>query len=257
MRKKLLLILAIMMLIVTTAACGSKVDTEQEAEMNEGEYEEMEAAAEEEGYAELTADLNWKEFTIPYKDSQGYTYDLHYKISPWILLSGNHELAQAAWYEVSSGEAFPEDYEWPTNGNNDFYYCIGNVEVINTTDGWDITGSNSRSFEHWLKLFARGIIIVGRTYYPSGVSEIASGVMIEPNMTSNEWGPVPFIIAYGETFSPNDPNGQMFESLKDSYFVCQGETIAVNQAGIIDKNGKFIAPGKPDLSYMKGIDYIG
>ena len=64
-------------------------------------------------------------------------------------------------------------------------------------------------------------------------------------MTSNNWGPVPFVFIAPENFSPNSPNGEYLENLQTGYFEAFGisdpEPIYVD---IIGKNGEKFSPIK-------------
>ena len=126
------------------------------------------------------SDIEWTEFTYSQKDSQGYTFDITIKLSPWILLS-NTETVNKAWTEAGKNHSLPSFDEWGLkNGGNDFYwrpyshgsarydcgswgftmndmyYCIGSVKIVNTTENWSFskakshTGSVQMSFgEDW------------------------------------------------------------------------------------------------------------
>ena len=61
-------------------------------------------------------DIEWSEFSYTLSDQQGYTFEVTYKVSPWILLS-NTELINSAWSEVGGNKELPTTYgSWGLEG---------------------------------------------------------------------------------------------------------------------------------------------
>ena len=136
--------------------------TEQSTEME----------TEEETIAETepqTTSIEWTEFSYDTKDTDGYTYKITVKLSPWILYSET-DILNSAWSVVGKDNLLPTFESWNLHKDsknkywrdytgrssdfdkgswyysmNDMYYCVGNVSIQNTTEGWNITKNATRT----------------------------------------------------------------------------------------------------------------
>lgn len=305
--RRLLSASMIILLLIVLCACGGKSNvvsdsysTGQTAPTQETGYQSpAEPAASESVTESASADslpestpvqepevnLEWSSFSYTITDRDGYTYEISYEVSPWILLS-NEEVINAAWAEVGGNNKLPGFDGWglkwdgsvyfrpndiPKGGSREFwtypmsdmYYCMGKVSVRNTTDGWDISESNKRSFDAvlgWksgstipeIEHISIGAYTIGKTFYSSATKEQANCVLISPSMTSNKWGPVSFVLMAPENFSPKYPDGQFYDHTKTGAlsFIQGGsflwpESEITNddiRIGIIGKSGEYEPP---------------
>lgn len=223
---------------------------------------ESENKADEEEYTEdmYSSDVDWSFIEDTYTDGRGYTYNLEIMISPWMLKSSNAEMIESAWSEVGNGRELPEDMtDWGLNdgsrqvpsGNtqaafihqmNDMYYCIGTIKITNATEGFSFSDNNKGNYNPIIFWNMERISkytsadIISRTYY-SDSSEDAPCICASPVMTSDEWGPVPFVAMAPENFTPNNPEGEFFESMKNGFFNVQyGNDFTV---AIYGKDGEY------------------
>lgn len=198
--------------------------------------------------------ITWNETTFNATDSEGYTYEIKVKASPWILYS-NTKIITEAWDEITKNHSLPELSDWnlkkgskgyysslnavkdgatsfrrTDSGFNysmfDMYYCVGSLSIINTTQGWDIDSRNPRSFTFALCPFKCDdvtydkkngedyVSTIGRVFYNNSQTDKILGVRFSPSMTKNQWGSVPFVIMAPESKSPSEPNG-FYELLKN------------------------------------------
>ena len=116
--------------------------------------------------------VEWKTVSYTKEDADGYTFEITYKVSPWMLLSANRELLESTWKTVNrhddplpgfddwhlskgSNSSYYKSYESHASASGtgasftrkmtDMYYCIGTVTYKNVTDGWNVTKENPRS----------------------------------------------------------------------------------------------------------------
>ena len=200
--------------------------------------------------------VEWTEVTYTTTDEDGYTFEITYRISPWILLS-NTDVVNAVWAEISGGDPLPGFDDWglerynngywrPNNisdhslsgykgymyceGMNDMYYCMGTLSVKNRTEGWSFSEENKRSCD--TRLWWRydktdgmeGAQAIGHLYLSSKVREEADGVLVYASMVSDDWGPCPFVIMSPEAFTPNYPDGRFYEHLSAGAFSAGDQT---------------------------------
>jgi len=205
-------------------------------------------------------DIDWNTLTFFEEDNDGYTYEVSMKLSPWILLS-NSETVNAAWSKVSSGKSLPGFSDWGLKNSqnmhyrNDFgdthgfsfghkmsdmYYCVGELTIKNATEGWNITDDNQRSVNISMNLDCdynahngSGSAYIWRIFFSSGAEDYARYGICVASLKKNTWGPVPIIIMAPENFSPNYPNGEYYEDIKETKLKVNGEEIAL---GIIGKD---------------------
>lgn len=284
--KKYISVAIVMIMIVLLVGCSNSTNS------NTDEYVAPTAAAqkttiapteqsieietEEETIAETkapTTSIEWTEFSYDTKDTDGYTYKITVKLSPWILYSET-DIINEAWSVVGKDNSLPTFDSWNFNKSsdnkywkayshgtaafdrgawnssmNDMYYCVGNLSIKNTTEGWDISSSSTRTAKAQMALLpysgTDAIPSIAKAFYTNSSKTWWHGIDISAKMKSNSWGPVPFVIMAPENFAPNSPNGEYLEQLQTSHFEAFGitdpEPIYVD---IIGKNGEKFSPIK-------------
>lgn len=240
-----------------------------------------------------SATLEWVYKSCEREDGNGYKYEISFKVSPWIMES-NTEIANSYWNEISKGKVLPAYDDWGfrsfggsyireglINGGfdskiitsmTDMYYCMGTITVKNVTDGWNITSDNPRSpfsLGIGLGLFryddigresydtAWRAFSAGRVFYTDEEKYYADSALARPKMTSNTWGPVPFILMAPENIVPAYPEGEYKDSiLTGGLEICQQGYSLLSQKnkdwtpegdeviliGMIGKDGKYMPP---------------
>lgn len=227
-------------------------------------------------------DIDWTTIVVNTHDMEGYTYAVTFKLSPFIFISST-AILNSAWSVVGKNNTLPtpNNLSLQKKGNNyireldsaflyshynliasnltDMYYCVGSVSVKNTTEGWDITSSDYRTFEMLFEFVTEqndyrvATNSMGRIFYSSEYRDYHSGIRINPKLEGNNWGPCSFMIVMPETFSPNSPNGSVYNDLLNKTgFVVAGDSVYVNNVpfdlrsskygikiGVIDKDGKY------------------
>ena len=228
-------------------------------------------------------DIEWITKTIPFTDSNGYTFEATLKLSPWILLS-NTEIIESAWSKVGQDYKLPGFNDWglfcydsyySSNGYGsyfnvkmtDMFYCVGEVSFKNTTYGWDITSGKTKTLETALKINTRDLSdeekkelksdntyhIIGKSFFSNDVSIHVGRASLRAYMKSNNWGPTPFIIMAPENISPNYPEGQFHNIIKQFKIVLVTGNSANNdlddygtdekfKVGIIGKDKVYVPP---------------
>lgn len=180
-------------------------------------------------YGVQPVDIAWQEKTYTITDGDGYVIKTNLKISPWIK-QDNTALLNGAWNEIADGASFPslsrmgirEGYLSKTYGLyvnwSEIVYAVGTLEAFNMTDGFDVTASNTHD-TFFILGGAKPQMIMYVAYGDQGelfynVSNMGTTVFskssllgIGAKMTSNHWGPVPFVIAYALEKTPKYPNG--------------------------------------------------
>lgn len=179
------------------------------------------------------------------KNTNGYVYEATLKISPWILQSKT-DLITPYWNEISNGKALPtlddwnferysdgaggKIYKWGNSGPQgtfysymtDMYYAVGTVSFKNITEGWHFSEDNPGSIEYGIKFSSESgwdLAFISMVQYSNENRKSALGLMLSSYMTSDNWGPVPFVVAYAESITPNYPLGMNKESVENSYFI--------------------------------------
>lgn len=173
--------------------------------------------------------VDWKLVTIPSENSDGYTFNNEYKVSPWMLYSEEESKLKAAWREISNGQELPsfEDYASELNGAEDAYYCIGTIGATNTTSGWDIGDGDNIKDQITLNWYEGD-------YYDDNIPKITflmytgdpetgeNGVQANALFNANYWGPVPFVFIFAEDVTPNYPDGRYYERIVNGQFTAWG-----------------------------------
>lgn len=234
---------------------------------NQSEYTEDRSESGESG-ALKNVNITWKEIKTSQTDSDGYSYEITFKLSPWILIS-NTEIINRAWKEVGGNNSLPGFNDWGLKdiGNryfksqigryqphwfsyamNDMYYCIGTVSIKNTTANWNITSENNRSVTEILRwehvdmpeqIDSCGAGSLCKVFYSSSTDLSTNVIAADASMNSNSWGPVSFVMMVPENFSPNYPNGQYYEYHRGGYFFGREKEYKI---GIIGKDGTYVEP---------------
>ena len=253
-KKLLALLIAVLGLLL--AGCGKQSmassDTNVENAQNESTDSIIETAVEtkEETDAPTEAsnvNVNWTEFKYNTSDSDGYTYEITYQLSPWILLS-NSDVINSAWNEVGNGNKLPSFDDWLLKKDSlntytrsgishggstgyfahkltDMYYCIGTVMIQNTTEGWNIDSNNIRSIYvnlNWSSGYKKtdyaGSYTIGRAFFGNKTEDECDGLNFGASLKNNSWGPVPFVIMAPENVTPSNPDGEHIDNMKAGFF---------------------------------------
>lgn len=226
----------------------------------------------------LGNDFEWIYFTDTVTDSNGYTVEISYKLSPWILTT-NTELVDLAWAEVGDGSVAPEFMDWglpkmhsgfygdyyyahvgPYNNEfvqfmTDMYYCFGTFQIENKTAGWSFSSENPYNLRsvslRWNcdlasnsidRAFSYGTAI-GRVYFSNGYSDYLDGISPSFNISSDHPRPVPFIIMAPEFFSPNYPGGMNIDAMREGHMTAHNTDFYM---GVFGKDGEYIPPVSND-----------
>ena len=253
MKKKFLFAFLIIILTLSLIGCGNQQsvttydDTPAQEIVNETAQFIQEPTEEptESPTESPKVNIEWSDLTYGVKDTEGYSYEITYHLSPWILLS-NTDTLNAAWNEVGKGNSLPgfDDWGLEKKGNNywrqlsslqlhwtndnfsapmsDMYYCVGTVTITNETDGFDIVQSSPRAVNVPLKLDFEDKYdwapAIGRIFFSDKTSDTYLGLYTDAQMKSNKWGSVPVIFMAPENYSPKYPDGQYSEPLLNSAY---------------------------------------
>ena len=200
-------------------------ESAEEAEIVPTKEPETAAAAEEE---------TWKTAIYDFSGNGGYqiratlTYS---KIYMW-----DDPVLARAWDSIGNGNPLPDLDGWGFEhftGNiwkgefgtasieppgstvytraNSMYYMVGTLKFENHTEGWDLTNDNYLSTAASISVpnnNGKADLIVGRMYYKNSVETYDSFLHFDAKMTSNRWGPTPFIVGFVEYFAPDYPDGE-------------------------------------------------
>lgn len=198
------------------------------------------------------SNINWSTHTFEYTNVDGYKIRVTLKYSPWMLLS-KKELINSAWRQIGKGETLPITFEdWglaiysgetyykgsqytPLKFSatmNDMYYVLGECTIENITDGWHAStekpistnlGLGFRSEEKLSDMYVsygcQGLLEV---FYSEPKFDFNVG-SVSPKMTSDKWGPVRFVLAAPEYFTPNYPYGMYRSFIEKSYLYLAGD----------------------------------
>ncbi len=184
MKSKMVLAITMFSTVMSLAACGGSASSSAISEVSSSEessdyyvQEPDEYTTEEEyidnsdtdGTAEIddlsedngdgikdVVDIDWKNFSYSFVDSDGYQIEETIKISPYITFANNVGL-EAAWSELGGNiTEIPEVdycrellYNWKYSEINAPMYVVGEISVNNKTKGYDFTESN----KHGVPLF--------------------------------------------------------------------------------------------------------
>ena len=177
--------------------------------------------------------VTFSEYQMAYTDIEGYSFKVTCRVSPWLLQS-KKDLVSATWDSISKGKELPniDDWGFQKYGEyytlsddvgfsfeskiDDMYYAMGTIEIENTTSGFHFT--SDRTGHPKVQIIKEGLFnyegkFISRVFLGNEDKTDTRGVVVNAKMTSDKWGPVPFVIAYAEHFTPNSPKGESREKL--------------------------------------------
>lgn len=177
-------------------------------------------------------------YTTIVTDGKGNKQKITITIGSWIKGSETDYL-EKAWQIVggtglmplngsSSGEGLGFDPKVST-------YVFGTITITNLTP--DFKADNFANGQSWVYLTPYGnefrqlgVAVQGRQYSTGSICDMVSGSnpLVCASMSSNNWGPAPFVIALSSVFSPNYPEGnpdldKVVFHLKTSIYVTKTE----------------------------------
>lgn len=186
-----------------------------------------------------SVEVEWQTLTYQWEDNSGYTFEATVKISPWINTK-NTDYVTAAWNEVGNGKTIPDfdpnerayyngkcGFDGITN-LTDMYYCIGELTVKNITPDWSISSDNpiisqdvclspvQKADENSTSV--RNSRTIAKVTYSNEVKSNYTWAIISPKLTSDNWGPVPFVFAHYDRKTPKYPNGEYSDEMTDTVF---------------------------------------
>ncbi|MBR7056582.1 MAG: hypothetical protein IKI17_05795 [Oscillospiraceae bacterium] len=239
--KNLVILLLAMGILLSLPACGGSDDASAAVPASEAPWDSATSAEAvpptdqpvEEDPGETVEEAEapepeWYEFTEENTDSAGYLLKKKLKISQWIS-ENDPERLSAAWERVGKGNPFPTPQSMGFHGNyisnsgktwldyDEIYYAVGQLDVYNETDGWNITKDNTRDVSFLLNGANNYMIL--QVFYGNGTKNyyrVANGVFgtqgggwspITGKMQSNHWGPAPFVLAFAIDRTPEYPDG--------------------------------------------------
>ena len=185
----------------------------------------------------ISSDVEFQTYTYTYYNFDGYIYEITMTLSPWILESQS-DVLESAWAQVGKDNPLPSTdgmslrkrsnnlYLGPNNSGSGFYatmtemyFSVGTISFKNVTDGWSFSsdrtgginyqllwGSDTDRYDNLITSADRSMM--SKIYDGSGVKYTEGGFEIHPSMTSDKWGPVPFVLAHAENITPNYPEGE-------------------------------------------------
>ncbi len=223
--KKLLSCLIALVLLLT--GC----ELEEYKEKAETILQEEKAAAND---ADMGVPASFTEYQLKYTDPEGYSYVVTCQISPWILQS-NSGVLNATWNSIAKDKELPtintwgfmktgayytykENYFETFNAKiDDMYYAVGTLKIENVTEGYhfdsDRVGYPKIQISKDLLVNYESKLIT-RYYAGNEVRTSGFGVIVNAKMTSDTWGPLPFVIAFAEHYTPNEPNGESYDRVE-------------------------------------------
>ena len=177
--------------------------------------------------------------TITVTDSNGYKQKITVNIGSWIR-GTKTDLLETAWQGVGGKGTMPLTGRYSRSAAmlteaeftaNDAAYLFGTLTIENLTTDFDASGFNNGN--SWVYLKARsgngggdlsltsGELVKGVQYdNDTDVSILSFGPFVKANMTSDQWGPVPFVIGADTVFTPKYPEGN--PTLSEATFLLYG-----------------------------------
>ena len=232
--KKFVIMLATLMLLMCGCDINENLPVYETGEKNErGNYAGYGSAA------------KFDEYKLNYTDPDGFSYEVTCRISPWILQSDSENL-NPTWNSISKRHELPTINTWGFQKSggvyrfsefyintfeskiDDMYYAVGTLSIKNTTKGFSFSkdrigypniqigsGLSSRTDKQ----------MITRIYFGNEETTSSIAVQAKAKMTSDNWGPVPFVIAYAEQYTPNYPNGVNYQKAEGFQIVlCHAES---------------------------------
>lgn len=168
-------------------------------------------------------------YSIIHTDGNGLKVKITLKMGKWIKGS-DAALVDKAWKIVGGKGSMPVTGSYNSSmlvgGNFDSEaaaYAFGTVTIENMTPEFSIKGFSQGQNKVYLGLSRSdnmnlGLVVFGlETSSGSSTEESNDGQpLINADMTSNTWGPVPIAIGVESVFTPNYPDGN--PQLSDTYF---------------------------------------
>ncbi|WP_373481758.1 hypothetical protein [Acetobacterium sp.] len=156
-------------------------------------------------------------YSIIATDDNGNKEKITVRIGQW-LKGSETEMLDKAWQNVGGESTMPltgayEGDEFKNGGTfhpKEAAYVFGSVTIENLTPDFSpenfCRGSSGVSL---IPEIGTGSVVQGREYTSGTSCDIVGGFnyVVNAKMTSNNWGPVPFVIGVENVFSPNYPDG--------------------------------------------------
>lgn len=166
--------------------------------------------------------------------STGYRAEYVVSVTHWIRASDTESL-QLAWKGVGGTDGVPSISQFHSSTNDGYTetnaaVAFGSISFRNVTEGFDITQDNPVSFsvivgvDNLMDICAKtngyGPAIYIKYDNPKTFTFLRDLTKIAPLMTSNSWGPAPFMVVCPNAYTPNDPNG--ISELENFTLIFQG-----------------------------------
>ena len=194
---------------------------------------------------EAPPDVAWQSHSMTWTNWGGYTFRATIKVTPWLFWTDPR--AEGVWKQIDGGfEKLPKRLsDWYLGEHNgaivtmvserrdlfkfsspsrviDFYYLMGTIEVENITEDRDISAKNKQTERiylspggeepcEWAEMPFETPFITKISYNAVERVQQDSVLIVDAEMRANNWGPVPFIMACAENFSPKFPDGESHE----------------------------------------------
>ena len=149
----------------------------------------------------------------------GYKAEFTIALTHWIKASDAESL-QLAWEVVGGTGSVPSISQFQTLPNDGFTeanaaIAFGNISFKNTTEGFDFSESNPVTFQVNFRIdtdviyktFSSPKLYVKYSNSTRIFKFTSEYPNISPEMKSNTWGPVPFMIICPNAFTPDYPDG--------------------------------------------------
>lgn len=149
----------------------------------------------------------------------GYKAEFTIALTHWIKASDAESL-QLAWEGVGGTGSVPSISQFQTLPNDGFTeanaaIAFGNISFKNTTEGFDFSESNPVTFQVNFRIdtdviyktFSSPKLYVKYSNSTRIFKFTSEYPNISPEMKSNTWGPVPFMIICPNAFTPDYPDG--------------------------------------------------
>lgn len=176
------------------------------------------------------SNLEWETNTWTVTEAKdGYVIEYEVKLSPFMFYDGENAQLASYWDEIGGSNPLPDhnDLHDSLIGTasvypKDIYCAVGTLSARNITPGWDFTPDNPYGGAFVLKLSTSDTLPRSRIYYGNGYKNIDGtmskfGLLVEPHMESNNWGPVSFIMVLSEDVSPKYPEGRYKAEYEEGY----------------------------------------
>lgn len=148
-------------------------------------------------------------------NTDGYEIEYTVSVTNWLKAS-DPEYLQQAWKAAGAKGDVPDIKSFSDYGNDGFTsenaaVAFGNISFKNTTAGSDIISDDPVSFSLGVGASEyfdnyRTKIYIGYGSSPT-MASFSKYAAFSPKMTSNKWGPVPFMIVYSSGFTDDNPDG--------------------------------------------------